>query len=136
MDRNDSTLEQLKRAAMLRRLQQRNNACRKDAVLPAIVPADRCQVLPLSWGQQRLWFLDQLDQAAGAAYHVPHGLRLKGVLNRQALLDTLNRIVARHEVLRTTFVKTASGPIQVVAPADIGFSLIEHDLRGMTEHEQ
>ncbi|MCD0252370.1 hypothetical protein JWH16_00395, partial [Xanthomonas campestris pv. campestris] len=48
--------------------------------LPPLLPADRSGALPLSWAQQRLWFLDQLDQAAGGAYHMPVALRLRGAL--------------------------------------------------------
>jgi hypothetical protein len=59
--------------------------------------------LPLSFAQQRLWLLDQVE-GASAAYHIPGGLELKGALNRKALMRALDRIVARHEALRTTFV--------------------------------
>jgi amino acid adenylation domain-containing protein len=99
------------------------------ADLPPILPADRNADLPLSWAQQRLWFLDQLDHAAGAAYHLPAALRLHGALDRDALCATLDRIVARHEGLRTTFANGPDGPVQVIAPADCGFTLTEHDLR-------
>jgi acyl carrier protein len=99
------------------------------ADLPPILPADRNADLPLSWAQQRLWFLDQLDHAAGAAYHLPAALRLHGALDRDALRATLDRIVARHEGLRTTFASGSDGPVQVIAPADAGFTLTEHDLR-------
>jgi amino acid adenylation domain-containing protein len=97
----------------------------------AIVPADRGDALPLSWAQQRLWFLDQLDHAAGAAYHIPAALRLSGTLDRAALQASLDRIVARHENLRTTFVSVEGEPRQVIAAADSGFLLIEHDLRDL-----
>jgi amino acid adenylation domain-containing protein len=94
----------------------------------AIAPVDRREVLPLSWAQQRLWFLDQLDEAAGAAYHVPLALRLKGRLDRASLQATLNRVVARHESLRTTFVSVDGAPRQVIAADDGGVPLVEHDL--------
>uniref|UniRef100_UPI00068B5399 non-ribosomal peptide synthetase n=1 Tax=Andreprevotia chitinilytica TaxID=396808 RepID=UPI00068B5399 len=97
----------------------------------AIPLADRSQPLPLSWSQQRLWFLDQLDANAGAAYHMPAGLQLLGQLDRAALLAALDRIVARHEALRTRFPSVAGQPVQVIAPADTGFSLAEHDLRSL-----
>ncbi|HYH80071.1 MAG TPA: amino acid adenylation domain-containing protein, partial [Longimicrobium sp.] len=72
------------------------------AELPPIEPADRDGLLPLSFAQQRLWFLEQLG-GAGAAYHVPMRLRLKGELDRDALERALGGIVARHEALRTVF---------------------------------
>ncbi|MBA2238275.1 MAG: amino acid adenylation domain-containing protein, partial [Lysobacter sp.] len=55
------------------------------ATLSPILPADRSAALPLSWAQQRLWFLDQMDHAAGGAYHMPAALHLQGVLDRAAL---------------------------------------------------
>ncbi|MCD0244283.1 hypothetical protein JWH11_00160, partial [Xanthomonas melonis] len=67
------------------------------STLGSVVPADRSAALPLSWAQQRLWFLDQLDPAAGLAYHIPAALRLQGTLDVAALQATLDRIVARHE---------------------------------------
>ncbi|WP_052250853.1 type I polyketide synthase [Xanthomonas sacchari] len=81
------------------------------SVLPA---ADRSEALPLSWSQQRLWFLDQLDASAGAAYHIAAGVRLRGELEQAALVQALQRIVERHEVLRTVFAQGEQGPVQVV----------------------
>ncbi|MBV6325766.1 hypothetical protein KVP70_33190, partial [Duganella sp. HSC-15S17] len=96
----------------------------------------RNQALPLSWAQQRLWFLDQLDHAAGAAYHMPAALSLQGQLDCAALQATLDRIVARHEVLRTTFVQSAGAAEQRIAAADCGFHLVTHDLSHLHGHEQ
>ena len=91
---------------------------------------DRSGSLELSWAQQRLWFLDQLDDAAGAAYHMPSALHIKGALDRRALRATLDRIVARHESLRTRFISERGEPVQVIDP-QVDFDLREHDLRGM-----
>ncbi|HET7463150.1 MAG TPA: condensation domain-containing protein, partial [Longimicrobium sp.] len=101
------------------------------ADLPPIEPVERGAGLPLSFAQQRLWFIDQLE-GAGAAYHVPTRLRLRGGLDRAALVRALDRIVARHEALRTTFVTADGGaPVQRIAPArETRFHLVEHDLRG------
>ena len=71
--------------------------------------------LALSWAQQRLWFLDQFD-GAGSAYHIAGALRLRGTLDHAALQATLDRIVARHEVLRTTFDGADGAAVQVIAP--------------------
>jgi amino acid adenylation domain-containing protein len=90
--------------------------------------ADREQHLPLSLAQQRLWFIDQLDPAASAAYHIPAALRLVGRLDVTALQATLNHIVARHESLRTSFPSTEGVPYQQIAPAGSGFALTERDL--------
>ncbi|HEX8361991.1 MAG TPA: condensation domain-containing protein, partial [Longimicrobium sp.] len=96
--------------------------------LPAIVPADRSRRLPLSFAQQRLWFLEQMGDF-GAAYHVPASLRLRGELDRDALRRSLDRIVARHEALRTTFHAVDGEPEQRVH-AESRFRLAEHDLAG------
>jgi amino acid adenylation domain-containing protein len=111
-----------------------NHASR--AMRPSMVVSDRSGGLPLSWSQQRLWFLDQLDHAASVAYHIPTALRLRGVLNRLALQQTLNRIVARHENLRTTFVTVDGRPQQVIASDSVGFALSDHDLSHLDEKAQ
>ncbi|WP_116892804.1 condensation domain-containing protein, partial [Pseudomonas syringae] len=101
-----------------------------------IVPVSRDQSLPLSFAQQRLWFLAQLD-GGSAAYHIPAGLRLRGSLDQVALKRALDRIVARHEALRTTFVQEQDqDPLQCIAPADIGFSLQLQVLNGQADAEQ
>src|SRR5687768_16261817 len=76
-----------------------------------IARAERNGRLPLSFAQQRLWFLDQLG-SGGSAYHIPTGLRLQGMLDRDALVGALDRIVARHEALRTTFAQVDGVPEQ------------------------
>ncbi|WP_422775841.1 amino acid adenylation domain-containing protein [Pseudomonas mediterranea] len=97
--------------------------------LQAIAVVSRDQPLPLSLAQQRLWFLDQLDHAASVAYHMPAALHLRGSLDRDALQRALDRIVARHESLRTTFERQDGEVRQRFAPADLGFTLVEHDLQ-------
>ncbi|HET7462170.1 MAG TPA: amino acid adenylation domain-containing protein, partial [Longimicrobium sp.] len=100
------------------------------AELPAIEPAERGGELALSFAQQRLWFLDRLG-GAGKAYHVLKRLRLRGELDRDALGRALDRIVARHESLRTTFVEHDGEPAQRVATAaESRFPLLDHDLAG------
>ncbi|HJT56497.1 MAG TPA: amino acid adenylation domain-containing protein [Ktedonobacteraceae bacterium] len=69
----------------------------------------------LSFAQQRLWFLDQLE-GGSSTYNMPAAIRLSGTLNRKALQESLNEIVRRHETLRTTFSVVAEKPIQVIAP--------------------
>ena len=68
----------------------------------------------LSFGQQRIWFLDRLGVGA-QAYNVPTALRVKGKLDGAALERSLNRIVERHAILRTTFVEVNGEPRQVVS---------------------
>ncbi|HXQ87996.1 MAG TPA: amino acid adenylation domain-containing protein, partial [Solirubrobacterales bacterium] len=84
---------------------------------PPLVPVPRDRPLPLSFGQQRLWFLDRLEPGS-AAYNLPAALRLAGRLDVGALERALQAVVARHEVLRTVFVANADGrAAQVIAPA-------------------
>jgi amino acid adenylation domain-containing protein len=98
------------------------------AKIPPIIPIDRDRPLELSFAQQRLWFVAQFE-GASEAYHVAGGLRLKGELDRAALRRALDRIVARHEALRTTFSQIDGRPAQIIGPAENGFALQEHDLR-------
>ncbi|HYH82549.1 MAG TPA: condensation domain-containing protein, partial [Longimicrobium sp.] len=93
-----------------------------------VEPVGRDGRLALSFGQQRLWFLEQLGDVGGA-YHVSERLHLRGALNRPALVRALDRIVARHEALRTVFAQVDGEPEQRVLPADAcRFHLAEHDL--------
>ena len=96
--------------------------------LPAIERVDRSERVPLSFAQQRLWFLEQLG-GLGSTYHVGRRLRLRGELDRAALVDALDCIVARHEVLRTTFAVEDGEPAQRIAAVEESrFHLLEHDL--------
>ena len=80
-----------------------------------LVPTARGAEAPLSFAQQRLWFLDRL-QGPSAAYNIPGGLRLSGALDAAALETALEWIAARHEILRTVFRESADGPVQVILP--------------------
>ncbi|WP_245665884.1 condensation domain-containing protein, partial [Nocardia sienata] len=72
--------------------------------------------VPLSLAQQRMWFLNRFDRAS-AAYNIPLAIRLSGALDVEALRAAVSDLVARHEVLRTVYPETESGPVQVVLPA-------------------
>jgi amino acid adenylation domain-containing protein len=82
---------------------------------PPIVPVGRDRHLPLSFAQERLWFLAQLEPES-AAYNVPSVLRFNGPLDAGALAGALTAVVERHEALRTTFAQADGGPVQVIAP--------------------
>ncbi len=73
------------------------------------------QMLPLSFAQERLWLLDQLDPGS-SAYNIPLVYRIKGALNIQALEHSLNEVVRRHEILRTNFVMVDGQPRQKINP--------------------
>ncbi|MFF7474805.1 non-ribosomal peptide synthase/polyketide synthase [Streptomyces sp. NPDC008092] len=76
-------------------------------VRPAVVARPRPEVLPLSFGQQRMWFLNRLEESgAAAAYNMPLALRLTGRLDTAALKAALGDVVDRHETLRTVFPET------------------------------
>ncbi|MFM8277266.1 MAG: amino acid adenylation domain-containing protein, partial [Cyanobium sp.] len=101
----------------------------------AIPLADRSQPLPLSFAQQRLWFLAQLE-GPSATYNIPLALRLNGQLDAAALRAALDRLVVRHEVLRTTFVSLDGEPRQRIVPAaEAHFALIVQDLRTTADVE-
>jgi amino acid adenylation domain-containing protein len=96
----------------------------------------RSGALPLSFAQQRMWFLAQME-GLSRAYHIPGGFRLAGPLDRVALRRALNRIVERHEALRTTFQMVDGEPMQRIAPAEeSSFALVEQDLRGNADPER
>ena len=97
--------------------------------LPAITRAQRRERAPLSFAQRGLWFLAQME-GGSEAYYVPLRVRLQGELNVAAMRQALDRIVARHEALRTTFAVAEGEPEQRIAPAEeSGFHLFEQDLR-------
>jgi len=82
-------------------------------VAPALLKADRNQPLPLSYAQERQWFLWQLDPQS-TAYHIPSVLRLKGPLDLAALQCSFDTLLARHESLRTHVRQDAGGAVQVI----------------------
>nr|6OYF_A Chain A, Txo1 [Eleftheria terrae]6OZV_A Chain A, Txo1 [Eleftheria terrae]6P4U_A Chain A, Txo1 [Eleftheria terrae] len=84
---------------------------------------------PLSFAQQRLWFIAQMSREASGAYHVPGGLRLRGELDEVALRAALDRIMARHEVLRTRFEWHEGEPVQCI-DAEARFPLVRQELEG------
>jgi len=84
-------------------------------VVPALRPHEEREDLPLSFAQQRLWFLDRL-QPGGAAYNMPGAAELVGPLDVEALAAALSEVVRRHEALRTRFVVHGGHPVQLVDP--------------------
>ncbi|SDF39524.1 AMP-binding enzyme, partial [Myxococcus virescens] len=81
---------------------------------PPLMRAPRQGALPLSFAQQRLWFLDQLEPGS-AFYNVPVAVRLTGVLDIAALRRSFDELVRRHESLRTTFRAQDGMPVQIVS---------------------
>lgn len=78
-------------------------------------PAEVEKAPPLSFAQQRLWFINRLDPS-NVAYNVPTALRLRGFLKVAAVEEAIQRLVERHETLRTTYAVVSGAPVQVIAP--------------------
>ncbi|HST57606.1 MAG TPA: amino acid adenylation domain-containing protein, partial [Longimicrobium sp.] len=98
-------------------------------VLPPVVPTDRTGPLPLSFAQERLWILHQMEPE-GAGYNMPWSGRLRGHLDACALERALGELVRRHEALRTTFSPVEQGAVQVIHPAaTVGLPVL--DLTGL-----
>lgn len=94
----------------------------------------RTENIKMSHAQQRLWFIDELDPG-NPAYTCPVPLRLRGRLNKQALIDSLRAVVKRHEVLRTTYDMHDGVPVQIIHD-DIPFQLQQYDFSELQPTEQ
>ncbi|ELP56284.1 tubC protein [Microcystis aeruginosa TAIHU98] len=101
--------------------------------LPGIVPVNRDGDIPLSWAQERLWFVNQLEGESGA-YTIDFTMRLLGNLNVKALEQAFQAIVQRHEPLRTQFKLKDNKPIQVIAP-NVTFTLPVVNLQNLSHPE-
>ena len=102
--------------------------------LPSLQKVDRQQPLPLSFSQERLWFLDQLEPG-NPQYNIPGAVRIRGPLNARALERSLQHIIQRHEVLRTTY-HTIDGKPEARIHATMPFHLVVKDFSGLTEDAQ
>ncbi|MGB8507589.1 MAG: amino acid adenylation domain-containing protein, partial [Pyrinomonadaceae bacterium] len=97
--------------------------------LPPVVRVSRTERLPLSFAQERMWFLDQL-LPGGSAYNMPSPAALSEPLNMAALEQSLGEVVRRHEALRTRFVSADGRPVQLIdEPAALRLAIV--DLRGL-----
>ena len=104
------------------------------AEIVPIKPVPRDIDLPLSFAQQRLWFLAQLEPDS-PAYNGSSILELEGKLNLKALSDSINQIVRRHEVLRTSFAVVDGQPRQKIAD-ELKIDLTPIDLQGLSPNQQ
>ncbi|HET6978368.1 MAG TPA: amino acid adenylation domain-containing protein, partial [Pyrinomonadaceae bacterium] len=122
-------------APTVRTLAERIEAAQQSVVsLPPIAPALRAETLPLSFAQERLWFIDQLEPES-AAYNIPGGVQLSGWLQVAAFEQSLREMVRRHEALRTSFVDLAGQPAQQIA-TELHFDLPLVDLSSLSATEQ
>jgi len=127
-----SQLSAAKRALLEKRLQSQMAGMSE---AQSIRPRERRGPSPLSFAQQRLWFIDQLEPES-PIYNIPLPLRLTGALKVEALARCLNEIVRRHESLRTTFTLGSDlQPLQTVAPR-FELPLRVEDLSGLPAAER
>ncbi|UCH94265.1 MAG: AMP-binding protein, partial [Candidatus Aminicenantes bacterium] len=92
------------------------------------------QRFPLSFAQERLWFIQQLDPD-NYAYNITKLLKLEGILDKQALEQSINEIIKRHEILRTVFIPESAGPVQVILDR-LSLSLNTIDLRDPAKNQE
>ncbi|HEX3526901.1 MAG TPA: amino acid adenylation domain-containing protein, partial [Thermoanaerobaculia bacterium] len=111
----------------------RSLAGERPGTLP-LMAVHRDREIRLSFAQERLWFLDQLEPGS-AAYNIPGAVRLRGRLDPLSLLESLRQIGARHESLRTVFAVCGDRPAQVILPQPM-VSLPQVDLSGLSPVEQ
>ncbi|HEX5715478.1 MAG TPA: condensation domain-containing protein, partial [Thermoanaerobaculia bacterium] len=127
-------LRDLFEAPTLADLAARVEAALRDGVsllTPPLVPQPREESIPLSFAQQRLWFIDRLEPAS-SLYNIPVALRVEGPLDSAVLALCLGEIERRHEPLRTVFALADGAPVQVIQPA-APFVLPVVDLSGLPE---
>ncbi|MEP6486691.1 amino acid adenylation domain-containing protein [Microcoleus vaginatus GB2-A3] len=101
---------------------------------PPIQLVSRNQNLPLSWNQQRLWFLAQLEPNS-PVYNEPFTIRIPGAIDVDALSKALNEIIKRHESLRSRFITIDGQPVQVIDPPST-FNLAVVDLRQFPQDQR
>ncbi|MBN2549022.1 MAG: amino acid adenylation domain-containing protein [Anaerolineales bacterium] len=127
-----SRLSSAKRALLEKRLAGIRDEAQHAFILPAmsgVIPHAAQQAsYPLSFGQERMWFLNRLDPAS-PAYNRPLAIRLQGPLNLSILEWAISEIIRRHQVLRTTYHLEGFTPQQKIQPAQ-SFQLRVHDLNG------
>ncbi|MGE6764073.1 amino acid adenylation domain-containing protein, partial [Corallococcus interemptor] len=127
------SLRALFEAPVLETLAERLGAAARPA--PSVLESVKGnEAPPLSFAQQRLWFIDQLEPGS-PLYNVPVAVRLQGTLQRGALVRALNEIVRRHESLRTTFELHEGQPVQRIHPY-ARLPLADVDLVGLASEEQ
>jgi len=128
---NYANLDSQRRKLLALLLEERGIDLEEKIILPQ--PRETLR-FPLSFAQQRLWFLEQLEPNT-ALYNIPVAVRLRGKLDREALQRSLDALIARHESLRTTFSTDEGEPLQVVSP-EATLAIQQVDLRDLPRAQQ
>ena len=122
---SERDIEQLRRAVLLQQL-KRNGKVQSINKTSIFLSANRDHLIPLSFAQEGLWFIDTLEQGS-AHYNIPLAFSLNGPMDQLALSVALNEIVQRHEILRTRFVIIDGKPYQQIQK-DARLELVYLDL--------
>ena len=130
VSRDVAGLSLAERSELEQRLLHRRAATVNDQVIPRRDPGAS---IPLSFAQQRLWFLDQLHPGR-STYNIARKIRMRGVLDVEALRRSIDGIVARHETLRTTMVAVEGIPQQIIA-SSLHIPLSVTDLSALPDRE-
>nr|WP_064569436.1 non-ribosomal peptide synthetase [Gordonia sp. LAM0048] len=101
-------------------------ADRTGGLPPIAAVTPRPDRIPLSYAQQRMWFINRFDPTL-AAYNIPAVMRLTGALDPEALGAAIADVVARHEILRTTYPEVGGMPVQVIAPVSDIATRLDHE---------
>lgn len=133
-DKQSGSLSRQKRELLALLLKDRGLNSGPDAGPASIPVCDKTGPLPLSYGQQQLWFLEQLESGT-AAYVFTNAVHLSGPLNVRALQQALNEIIRRHAILRTRHTSDNGRPVQVIMPA-LELALQVVDLRSLADPER
>ncbi len=129
-NKNNGLSAEAKRAAVLKMLAEKKRQARIAGKNSPIPRCDRSSgPLPLSFAQQRLWFIDKFE-GGSADYNMPGALRVSGPFNPDVAEQAFYRIIQRHEALRTVFAEGDSGPYQVVRSVET-FQLTRQDCRNI-----
>lgn len=121
-------------AGLAERIALIQNRGRQASVIPPLQALSHGKCFPLSFAQQRLWFIDQFDPES-AAYNLQGALRIQGKLDKSALERALQEIVRRHGALRTTFSMRDNQPVQIIDPS-MSIPLQQEDLSAFSADEQ
>jgi amino acid adenylation domain-containing protein len=119
---------------MAERLKEELAAAEQSGLVSAIPRIERSGPLPLSYAQQRLWFIDQMEPGS-ALYNIPLAGKVSGGLDKHALQQSLDEIVRRHEVLRTRFIVRDGVPVQEIVSGQ-QVVIEEIDLRDLSAAER